>query len=499
MESWFHNLKGKYDIRDGWVGIDYSKSLLEPLEFKGTFMHEVSHALLSRKEFGQATVEMMRCLEDSEKFDEEIKSTILQSFYNEQVFTQEGLATLLQFLGMQTFLGESRAKQWATNTLPTDYHQRLKQFYFVLESSKKYRDLFTSKVRHIAMTTNIRKDMRTLDLLSDSQKLLNYLKQPDNSPDQRLRKLIVGLRANMGLLNKNMEIIANRCEVSLYKPPTKKDLADNLTYLAAYTKHPTVFSPEQIGNQVEDSEIISSYSSNLIIGNLNMDFEHTSEAIFNIEDFLFYASRIKVLFVSPNIGYLRNKDVLGELIGMPCEISFAALLNDGTKIITSLSFQKASEIINSQLKETTVLIKWGGYDVEKQKLFWSDTVRKPDLIIFNYPTDLSQYLDKVMLARPKTNFKYINIPLSAGHPASTMLVKEETDTPLYCLNSVANSVTTGILEKLGDFNSSSKFSEVDLTNYKEHINNLFSFWMGLSIHIDWVKSMIDKENVYFRV
>ena len=49
---------------------------------------------------------------------------------------------------------------------------------------KRYKEYFTAKIPHLALQTAIRKNVVEKDLLSDPNKLINFLIEDENNPDK---------------------------------------------------------------------------------------------------------------------------------------------------------------------------------------------------------------------------------------------------------------------------------------------------------------------------
>jgi len=494
MSNWFHEVRGKYDIADRWIGIDYGKSFLDPQLSNLALAHESCHGVIAMTEFGQATHVAYRFMDEFKHLSAEEKKEMGQLLYNSQLFVQEGLATFLQVSQLRKATDSKNALLWAQNELPRDYFERLQKLLFAFNWSQKYRDFFTSKLCDLSMETGIRKLAHKLDLFGSLEKLKSYLAQEGNNPNLRMEKIINVLKYKSWLITKSLPEIAQACGVTYHDFSSKREVADFLNYLAGLTDSKRIFTPADIGDTPKGAEAFKSVAENMIVANMNMQFTGNSMALFNIDDFLHYADRIDIIFVNPS-DETKHRDLIRAISGNEPEINIAGIYKTGEKYVTSTSKTKASEILNNQLSQTSMMVKWGGYDILKDKLIWSDEVRSPDLVVYNTTKQMLGAFKRLIEKNPAVELSYIHIGASEGHPLQTLIIQVKGRVSLHVSNAFGNK---GIIEVLNLIKGSKKITDGEFKAYKKHLNNLFSFWMGLHWEIDWVETMLDKKKIIFR-
>ena len=186
---WYHLLKGKYDISEKTVSIDFAKLMGSPLEAELTLFHESTHGILATQtDFGQGTHLYYRLCDFFTHVDREAAENMESQLYFAQRFTQEGLATLMQYLHAKNVAGRASADAWmsALSQRNPEYYSFLQELLFVREFSKTYREYFTQKVSYLAMETGIRRYAQEMDIFKSPQSLQHYLSDDDHIPDKRL-------------------------------------------------------------------------------------------------------------------------------------------------------------------------------------------------------------------------------------------------------------------------------------------------------------------------
>ncbi len=495
MSNWFHEVRGKYDIADRWIGIDYGKSFLDPQVANLALAHESCHGVIAMTEFGQATYVVYRLMDEFKHLSPDEKKEMSQLLYGSQIFVQEGLATFLQVSQLRKATDSKNALLWAQNELPSDYFERLQKLLFAFTWSQGYRDFFTSKLCDLSMETGIRKVAPKLDLFGSVEKLKTYLSQEDNNPDIRMEKVISILKYKPWLVTKSLPEIAQASGITYHDFSSKEDVANFLNYFARFTDSKRVFTPADIGDTPKGAEAFKSVAQNMVVANMNVQFAGNSMALFTLDDFLHYADKMNIIFVNPN-DETKHRELIKAISGHEPEINIAGICRTGEKYITSTSKDKASEILNNALFHVSMMVKWGGYNIIKDKLIWSDEVRSPDLVVYNTTNQMLGAIKKLLEENSAIKLSYIHIGATEGHPLQTLIIKIKGRTSLHLVNTFGNK---GIIEILNTIKGKSKkITDEEFRSDKKHLNNLFSFWMGLHWEIDWVETMLDKKKLIFR-
>lgn len=499
MANWYDSTKGTYFVDDKWIGIDYGKHLLDPLDAQLTLFHETTHSVLGiTTDFGQATQNIYKLKDQFKHLVREEKDAICYPLYKAQDFVQEGFATFMEIARLKTLTNKSNALDWASKKFPDDYLEKFNKLAFALDLSPRYRDYFTQKVSKIAMETGFRRDAQKLDLLSDPKKLVNYLSDIRVNPNLRLEKMLDTLRYKNWLVTKPMPEIASACGVDYFEPPTKVEVAQFLTYLTSFTNNPHTFQESDIGDLPTSEVILKEAYDSIIVGNMNFNFGESAIALYKKEDFLFYKNQMELVFISlsepsPDEGF---NNYLRVMTGVNPEVTMGGFVKTGEKYITATSKEIAEDILNTDLKDKTLLVKWGGFNLATNKFIWATKTRHPDLIIYNRVTDLKDTISKYIEANKHSFIKYIHIGAGEDHPLQTLLVMIDDLPSMHIANAYGNKDIHLFLEQWKG--RVTKMELKELVIHKQHLNNLFACWFNLGWDVDWVETMLDGKILHFR-
>ena len=498
MSSWFHAARGRYHIGDKWIGLDYSKLFLDPLEAEVTLRHEMTHGLISEEtDFGQATQAVFQLEDGFTHLQYDAKYEIGKLLYREQLFVQEGIATLMQVSYYRHLTNKPNALAWSKEKLHPEYYERLQKLIFALDLSKSYWEHFTKKIPWLAMEFQFRKDAAEQDLFSNTEKLEKYLSNPDKNPNARLEKIVATLKYKNWLVTKPIPEIAEACGVAYFDTPSKEEVAKYLTYVTSFTKNPHTFSAADITELPPVDELLAKVSENIIVANMNFDFVNTAQPLFNLDDFIFHSDRMELVFVNlDDEGEREYKDYIQSLTGEKPEITMGGFYKTGEKYLTATSKKKAEELLNNQLKEATLLVKWGGYSLETDSFIWSKDARPPELVVYNKMSQLASVVDTYLDANPSINMQHLHIGASEKHPLQTLVLKFDNSEAIHVVNTFGNR---GIGDFIRKHQGRTKIiSNDDFAKYKRHINNLMACWMGMRWDVDWVETMLDGKELHFR-
>lgn len=479
------------------IGLDYGKLFLDPTQAHLTLAHEVTHGVLAMTtDFGQATNVILKLIEDFTYLDDHQRNEIGASLVQSQKFVQEGFATFMEISQLRKFTDRNHALNWAEQNLPEDYLERFNKLSFALDLSKGYRDFFTAKISHLAMETGIRKVLSEQNLLQNPERLKNYLSETNNNPNARLEKIIDTLKYKTWLVTKSIPEIAKACDVIYFEPATKEEVARFLTYLTGFTKNQKVFQPSEIGDTPQGSDAFKQAAQNMIVANMNLNLAETAMALFKLGDFLHYAGKMEIIFVNLHDENWKHKDLVKFVSGTDPEISIGGFLRTGEKFLTVTSKEKAAELLNDQLRQVTMMVKWGGFNLVKRSLMWSNDARLPDIVVYNTTQDMAQRFGEFLKSKPESKFIHLHAGASENHPLQTLIVKIEGTTPIHIVNAYGNKGISEVITMIKD--RSRVMSDNELRAIKKHVNNILSLWMGLHWEVDWVESMLDKKTLIFR-
>lgn len=495
MSSWFHTIGGQYSPRGKWVGLDYAKLLRDKRIGDSIMAHEMAHAAMSQEtDFGQASHVILNLNEDFNHLSDSGQKEIGSILFSAQDFVQEGLATLFQIARLGSLTNKRFALEWARDNLHEDYLDKLQKLEFVLSFSTRYRDYFTQKISYLALETGIRKDIAELNLLADPTVLKKYLGEDDKNPNRRLEKLIDILKYKKWIVTKPIPEIAKLCGIKHFKPTTKKEIAEFMNYATNLTSNPRNYSESDIGDTSQGAETFIQTGKNMIIGNMNINFQD-GEALFNLNDFLHYSDLMELVFVNP-AGKLKNADAIKKISGYEPEVNIAGVLKTGEKYLTVVSKEKGAEVLNNELKTASIFVKWGGYDVYKDQMIWSVTARPPNLVVYNNAEQMKVVFEGLVRDKPEVKLSHLHMGATEGHPVQSLIVKVDGQLPIHFVNAWGNKT---IVEVLSIIRGQSRvITNNELIKMKQHLNNLFGFWLNMGWDVDWVETMLDGSILIFR-
>ncbi len=492
---WFDKYLGKYNLPERWVSLDYNELFLDPILTDITFVHEISHSILtSQTDFGLATDVIFRIKDNYSKISQNEVEKILNLLYQAQVEVQEGFATFREISRLRYLKGQEYVKEWIPRNLPDEYKIYLSPLSFIFELPQEYIDAFLTKVSRMSMETGIRKVIKKKKLMNDIGEFSDYIKNDDNNPNARLQKFCSVLKNKPYLLIKENKILSEECGVILHEPATKGEVADFLTYISSLTNKPQKFYPEQIGKALTEEDAFKQASDNVIVANLNLNLAEEGKVFFNLDDFMTHANDLEIISIN-----LHNKDwnlrsQIKPLIGEEPEIAIIGLNKKDEKFLTITSKERAEIIINSELKDITLFVKWGGYDPFKNKLIWSDNVRIPELVVYNTIKPLQERIYQLM--ELDNIFSHHHLSISKEHPFHTLFLKINDIQAFHVVNCFGNKEIIETIKILGS--KTKVITSEELIKDKRHINNLMSFWMRMPWEVDWIGTALNGKKILYR-
>ncbi len=492
---WHDTVLGAYSPKDGYINLDYRNLFLDPLKADLTLFHEQVHRFLTKMtDFGQATSVIFQNAEALTKIKIEDLEKIRRALYQEQIFVQEGSATLMEALHLKSMKGAAAVRDWAAKSLPTDYRLRFNELSFVLDLPKEDQDRFTGIIPIYALHTIIRKRIAEFDLMRDAEKFVAYIKQADNNPDARFIKLIATVKKDPSLLRQPPVEICKAASVSFHADLSKHECAEFMTYLAQFTDEPRAYLPSDIGDAPDTMEHLIGASDEMVIGSFNMK---NSMLLINPSDLLHYSDVVEAVVV---FGLGEDKPWQKEYeqrVGVRPDGLVMAFQKTGEKYHIPLNREAVSDLLRNKFSAKTLIVKWGLYDVGAPELNEFPGSRRPDAVIYNTVKILSERVGPWLKAGHTAEYMFVRA--SENHPFQTLILKDEHGV-LHYVNSFGNKL-------INDFKKEHKTqlvsrSQDDFLAEPVHLNNVLSIWMGLPWEVDWYRSITDrkskKESLIFR-
>jgi hypothetical protein len=451
------------------------------------------HGILSTTtDYGQATTVIIRVLPKIKSLDSGKKDEIIRSIMAAQLFVQEGSASLMEILRLAETKGKDEAINWAKQNLPPDYYERLEKLLFVFKMGKRYREKFTEKIPHIALHAGLRKLMVAEDLFSDPDKLISFLKNPINAPDVRFKKLIDVIEQNNFFVLKSPEELCNIAKINSYSDTTKKDVVNFLNYMSKLYGETHIVLEDEIREGLRGQEAIMKVNDNMLVANMNMNLGNRGEFLWSIADFLHYNDKFEAVIVSQFSEDLDCKKEVEKVVGRKHEVGIMGLIRDGNRYSIGVDYQNACHLINNDLADKTIIVKWGMYEPGLGHIKYMSGSRRPTVVIYNSVANLEPHFDNWLQDH---KVEYLHLRVSDGHPFQTFIIKD-SDGVFYLVNTFGNKHISEFIIKYKE--SLLRSSPAKFILDPKHFNNILSIWMGLSWNIDWFNSMIQQDDVVFR-
>ncbi|MFZ5376249.1 MAG: hypothetical protein ACOZAN_01090 [Patescibacteria group bacterium] len=406
----------------------------------------------------------------------------------------------MQTAHLQDLKGKDVAMRWLANShFPPEYYQAFSILKFGLDLSKRYRDYFTSKVSHLSMLTNIRKDAVKHNLLADPLALQQYLSDAQNNPSERLKAICESLKYRGWMVTKSEQEIANFAGVAWFDPASQQDVADYLNYLLSLSGKEAVFKPEHINTSPKGAEVFIRSSENMIVANMNLNFTQRAMPAWKIEDFIFSCRDAKSIFIIPNNKVAKDQELLSFFpIEPDAAYALIGFLSNGEVYMTYVSENTAERVLSNEFATQTLITKWDFFNQIEGKYLRSTStnMRQPDLLIHNNVRSMEYIFSEMSKINEHQNFAHLHAGFMENHPFQSLIVIPD-DKPINIVNAFGNA---GITKVINIIRQQSKVMEKNqLLSNKEAINNVMSIWMGLYWEIDWVETMVsDKKTVFYR-
>lgn len=497
MSSWFHNIKGKYQIGEKNIGLDYGKLFLNPIEAKATLVHELVHGIIAMQDFGQATHTFIKTGPEMEHLKKHDVDEMIKLMMNAQIDVQEGYATFMQVNYIGREIGKKKALEYAHKNLSPDYLIWFKNLEVGWDYTGKRLDIFTGRISQIAMETAIRTEAQKLNLFENPKKLEEYLSNPDKNPNIRLKKILTMLSSTKYHITKQPEKICELSGIKYYPYSTKQDVADFMNYCNRLTPRKTIVKSEQIGDTPTGLDAFKPLIENTFIGNMNIRFAGNSEAIFNINDLIYYADVAEIIFVSQykDREDIKTSEELKRILGSDPEVLLGLMRKTGEKYVSALSEENAAKILSNEFKQATLIVKEGGYDLINHKSKISNC-RPPNIVIYHKVKNLLNDLKQFTQKDTSTLIKIFSINASKDHPFFTLFVNIDVEGPIYGVNVIGEKEIANLMKELGG--RTVRMDNDFIRLRKKDINNFMTFWSNTGWDIDWAETIINQDKIYFR-
>lgn len=488
--EWSHSILGKFDISEQWIGLDFRNLFLDPLRAETTLVHEMTHSLISHTtEMGQAMQNISFFMPKFKHLTMEQKNEIQACLMKGQTFTQEGFASFMEMqqLRQKTSLGDVKL---AKEQMPQAYLNRFEKMEFMMHRRKRVRERYTKKISLLVMNNGFRVDAPGLDLLHSPAQLKEYFEQPDHNPDARLEKVLATIRENDRILRKKPRKIAKMCGIKFFEPASPKEVVRFVNYLLGLAGMKQDYSLEMVGKSAND-EIQLKVMDNLLVTNMNLNLVETGMMIWEDEDIQFEANHSQAAFVVEHM-HIEGQEILEEKFERKFEVDLIFFGKSGEKYLAPTSLKDTQKYLIDELKNSTVITKWGICNPVDGS-FSISADRKPDIIMYNRPSDMLATFDYHKNKLKK--YKFIHIGMTQDHPFQTLIVKVNNQEPLHVVNGFGNVGISKLIKFMS--NNGERMKVEELARYSRQLNDMLGV-LGMPWDVDWIASMIDQNNIIRR-
>lgn len=488
--EWSHTALGKFDIEEQWIGLDFRTLFLDPIRADTTLTHEVTHSVLGKTtDMGQATQNIFSFYKKFAHLTDNQQDEIISALMGSQTFVQEGFATFMEMQRLRQITSWENAMA-AKLDMHSDYLARFEEMEFVYNKPRKQRERYTKKVSLLVMQNGMRRDAQKLDLLSHPAKLRAYLSDPDNNPSMRLKKVLAAIKLNDRILVKKPRQIANIAGIKYHEPAAPQEICDFINYILGLAGLPQNYGLGLVGRPVAHDVLTESFDD-VLISNMNLQLAENGSMLWEIEDIDYEAQYTHAAFV---IYHTRdeNTDFIEPHMDRKFEVNIIMFRSSGEKYTAITSREHAEKLLITELKNATILTKWGIGDPVDGTFSITDK-RKPDLIIYNRPIDMLLAFEKV--DTKVTEYEYIHLGTVQDHPYQSLVIKINGHDTIHYVNGYGNAGISRIIQLIKPKARNMKAEELE--KHADVINNTLAI-MGLPWDIDWVKTMISQKEFFKR-
>jgi len=352
-------IRGLYNPATNNIVLDMESHLFD--DIAPVTFHEMMHYYLKFTNFG--SVHAMLCEINSKK--EHLKSEPIETLqksikklHEAMYLPQEGLAHVMQVRSIYEKEGMAGVKK-LEDSIPNRPKEALSYCRDFVKFPKERFNKFTGKISNLAINTKVVDDLaQDSSLITDQGKLETYLREGDNSPNQRYQKLCRSIELNPEILDLSEEEICKKAGIS-YTPQManapRANLANTLT--AIFTNNPSSLTEENIRVLDGDEMFTEAYKS-IIITDPNIH----NNAKKNLLTHEIYSelSYFRTVFIynnpeSPEVkqglpfySFSRNKLIIASVFTNPTAAAEKLNQDHTTKVIDTHSFDYTANALKPE-------------------------------------------------------------------------------------------------------------------------------------------------------
>jgi hypothetical protein len=379
--------------------------------------------------------------------------------------------------------------QVAKEQMPPAYLSRFEKMEFMMHKKKKVRERFTKKISILVMNNGFRVDAPEYDLLRSPEDLKHYFEQPSHNPDIRLEKVLLALRKNERILRKKPRKIAKMCGLDFFEPASAQEIVRFVNYLLGLAKMEQDYSLEMVGRTINE-KTRGHIIDNLLVTNMNLDLI-PEMMIWKNEDIQFEANHSRATFIVEH-AHIEDEELLESKFKHKFEADLIFFGKDGEKYMAATSFKDSQELLLNELKDSTIITKWGICNPIDGSFSISKT-RKPDIIVYNRPADMLDTFRRYKNGIKK--YEFIHVGMAQDHPFQSLIVKVNGQKVVHFVNGFGNVGISEVIRLMEPIGKQMKPGE--LAKHSRELNDMFAV-LGMPWDVDWIATMLDKNNVIYR-
>jgi len=489
--SVFHSTKGRYFTDTRVVGVDFIANLFREGDTISTQIHETGHVFLcSNTEMGIFYTDMEKNIHKFTHLSDEERKRMIFAIFHSQQMIQEGYSTYMQFALLKKKLNKREQAEWLIR-VPYDYRRWMRPFLFSLKLPIEQRNKIGDLV-NLAMNTHIRKDAQPQHLFDNGAHLQNYLNDENNNPSIRIKKMLKTVKNNPKLLDSDLNQIPKLSGISFFEHIEKKDIATFINYLNSKIGITTIITEEQIGDAPSIDKIFSHVQDNTLVANLNLNLDKNAEYLFNATDVINYKDTIERIIVihhdeKTKISANKLQDLSPEKFDTNPELTLILQTTTGEKYLYSASIVKVTELLNNELTNAILGVKFGDYNLAEDKIYWLSEARPPDLVIFNHYWQMRDFLIEAIKIDKNATINFCHIEFAE---LNMVITKIKNKTPLLSVN-LSLPVQAGKIEEVIK-NNTNAFNSSFIEENKKQLNSHLILWSGLDHRGDWAQLLLDE-------
>jgi hypothetical protein len=475
--------KGSFNPKTQRISLDFGVDFADPISAEMTIHHEKMHHYLTHlTDYGLATITVTQRAEMLIGSNGEKLKALGQYMHDAQIDTQETAAIFRQMQYLRKARGKKAVDSFVIHRQEQSYAERFKKVRSIFDASTKYRDNFMTKIPLIAMQTGLRERVSETELI-DLDEIIDCIRNSE-SPDIRFGKLLATILKNPGVLNLEHKVICAACGISYFGDVSKKVVKDFTNKLLSALGEEVRLEESDVRDGYSFDDLSRASDEGMVLTNLNMNLAERAEVLFDKETFLFYTDTMKAIMISPIEENFNGAEVLRDTLGKQINATVLAFTKQRSEYLHPTSSNEVGDMLENELKEIPLLVKWGLYNPSQGILNFPESRRRPDAVIYNTPADLIGSFEGLA---GSNRLNFLLVSSSRDHPYRALIIEDEAGVIRFInITRVGESL---IFKELGELLKPGKRDEFN--RHAALINACLQLWGNLDEDFDWFASFTE--------